>query len=131
MQDDNRIYLSDSLKDIIDFEEEKPQIKEKSNQIKVNQIYNIIETQYSNNKIILYPIEYCVKKKCIIIKSIIQKIDFNQLYTENIMIFNIMDSSKNIIKSYSCENFNIHINLKRLNENNYILKMKLKEIKHE
>jgi hypothetical protein len=125
MQDENRIYLSDSLKDILDLEETEKKIEVKNN---IN--FVSIQTQNSLNKIFTIPIQYEEKKKSIKLKLLIQNNHFNQLISENILdisfLFNL-----NILKYFSCENYSIYKKIKKLNENNYILILKLKEIKDE
>ena len=127
MQDENRIYLSDSLKDIIDIEEIPQKQQNKKNNITSN---FILQTQYSTKKIISLPLEYIEKNKKIILKSIIYNIDFNQLISEHILDISIT-SDTNTLKYFSCENYSIYKKIKKLNENNYILILKLKEIKDE
>lgn len=129
MQDDNRIFLSDSLKDIIDLEEKPQKIEFKSNKL----IFNIIKTQYSSNKIFSIITDFEEKKNKIIIKSLIQNINLEQLVSENILEFKLTTDTNenNIIKYFSCENYNIYKKLKKINENNYILILKVKEIKDE
>jgi hypothetical protein len=129
MQDDNRIFLSDSLKDIIDLEEKPQKIEFKSNKL----IFNIIKTQYSSNKIFSIITDFEEKKNKIIIKSLIQNINLEQLISENILEFKLTTDTNenNIIKYFSCENYNIYKKLKKINENNYILILKVKEIKDE
>ena len=129
MQDDSRIFLSDSLKDIIDLEEKPQKIEFKSNKL----IFNIIKTQYSSNKIFSIITDFEEKKNKIIIKSLIQNINLEQLVSENILEFKLTTDTNenNIIKYFSCENYNIYKKLKKINENNYILILKVKEIKDE
>ena len=135
MQDDNRIYLSDSLKDIIDLED-KPEVKELNKNFNnkviknVNQVFTEIKTIYSELKIIGVFHEYKKDKKKIIYSFIINENAMKQLLTEDIENITIIKDLINI-KFFSCEEYNIYYSIKKLSENIYILKTSIKEIKHE
>jgi len=135
MQDDNRIYLSDSLKDIIDLED-KPEVKELnknfSNKVikNFNQVYSEIKSVYSDNKIVGVLIKFIKKKNKIKYSFIINEVGMKQLVSSEIESISINNESNNI-KFFSCEEYNIYYSIKKLSENIYILKTSIKEIKHE
>jgi len=135
MQDDSRVYLSDSLKDIIDLED-KPESKELnknfSNKVikNVNQVFTEIKTVYSELKIIGVFHEYKRNKKKLEYSFVINESATKQLLTEDIENITIIKDLLNI-KFFSCEDYNIYYSIKKLSENIYILKIKLKEIKNE
>jgi len=131
MNDDNRVFISDSLKDLIDLDdkEEKEVKKEVLNNLRQDIVCEI--STFSNSLLGILT-EYSKKKNKIKLKLAINSKAFTQLLMEQIHKIEIksLHDMKNYLYQYDVENYNVLYSIKYKSENIYILNLEIKEQKN-
>lgn len=131
MNDDNRVFMSDSLKDLIDLDdkEEKEVKKEVLNNLRQD---IVCEISTFSNSLLGVVTEYSKKKNKIKLKLAINSKAFTQLLMEQIHKIEIksLHDMKNYLYQYDVENYNVLYSIKYKSENIYILNLEIKEQKN-
>ena len=128
MNDDNRVFISDSLKDLIDLDQKEEVIikKEIANGLKQE---IICEIKTFSNFFVGVLTEYSKKKNKIKLKLAINSKAFTFLLLDqiqNIEIKSLYDM-ENYLYNYNAENYNVLYSIKYKSENIYILNLEIKE----
>ncbi len=128
MNDDNRVFISDSLKDLIDLDQKEENMvkKEIANNLKQE---IICEIKTVSNLFIGILTEYSKKKNKIKLKLAINSKAFTFLLLDqiqNIEIKSLYDM-ENYLYRYDVENYNVLYSIKYKSENIYILNLEIKE----
>jgi len=131
MNDDNRVFISDSLKDLIDLDEKEE--KEVKKEVLNNLRQDIVcEISTFSNSLLGILTEYSKKKNKIKLKLAINSKAFTQLLMEQIHKIEIKSlyDMKNYLYQYDVENYNVLYSIKYKSENIYILNLEIKEQKN-
>ena len=131
MNDDNRVFMSDSLKDLIDLDQKEEIVikKEIANGLKQD---IVCEISTFSNSLLGVVTEYSKKKNKIKLKLAINSKAFTQLLMEQIHKIEIksLHDMKNYLYQYDVENYNVLYSIKYKSENIYILNLEIKEQKN-
>jgi hypothetical protein len=128
MNDDNRVFISDSLKDLIDLDQKEEVIikKEIANGLKQE---IICEIKTFSNFFVGVLTEYSKKKNKIKLKLAINSKAFTFLLLDQIQSIEIKSlyDIENYLYKYDTENYNVLYSIKYKSENIYILNLEIKE----
>jgi len=128
MNDDNRVFISDSLKDLIDLDQKEETVikKEIANGLKQE---IICEIKTVSNIFAGVLIEYTKKKNKIKLKLAINSKAFTFLLLDQIQSIEIKSiyDMENYLYNYDAENYNVLYSIKYKSENIYILNLEIKE----
>ena len=132
MNDDNRVFISDSLKDLIDIDQKEEKIS--NLEIKKDLKQEIIcKIKNFSSEFFGILTEYSKKKRKTKLKIIINSKAFTGILIEqinNVEIKSIFDM-ENYLYQYDNENYDILYSIKYKSENIYILNLEIKEHNHE
>jgi hypothetical protein len=132
MNDDNRVFISDSLKDLIDIDQKEEKIS--NLEIKKDLKQEIIcKIKNFSSEFFGILTEYSKKKRKTKLKIIINAKAFTGILIEqinNVEIKSIFDM-ENYLYQYDNENYDILYSIKYKSENIYILNLEIKEHNHE
>lgn len=132
MNDDNRVFISDSLKDLIDIDQKEEKLS--NFEIKKDLKQEIIcKIKNFSSEFFGILTEYSKKKRKTKLKIIINAKAFTGILIEqinNIEIKSIFDM-ENYLYQYDNENYDILYSIKYKSENIYILNLEIKEHNHE
>lgn len=132
MNDENRVFISDSLKDLIDIDQKEEKIS--NLEIKKDLKQEIIcKIKNFSSEFFGILTEYSKKKRKTKLKIIINAKAFTGILIEqinNVEIKSIFDI-ENYLYQYDNENYDILYSIKYKSENIYILNLEIKEHNHE
>lgn len=132
MNDENRVFISDSLKDLIDVDQKEEKIS--NLEIKKDLKQEIVcKIKNFSSEFFGILTEYSKKKRKTKLKIIINAKAFTGILIEqinNIEIKSIFDM-ENYLYQYDNENYDILYSIKYKSENIYILNLEIKEHNHE
>ena len=132
MNDENRVFISDSLKDLIDIDQKEEKIS--NLEIKKDLKQEIIcKIKNFSSEFFGILTEYSKKKRKTKLKIIINAKAFTGILIEqinNVEIKSIFDM-ENYLYQYDNENYDILYSIKYKSENIYILNLEIKEHNHE
>ena len=132
MNDDNRVFISDSLKDLIDIDQKEEKLS--NLEIKKDLKQEIIcKIKNFSSEFFGILTEYSKKKRKTKLKIIINAKAFTGILIEqinNVEIKSIFDM-ENYLYQYDNENYDILYSIKYKSENIYILNLEIKEHNHE
>jgi hypothetical protein len=132
MNDENRVFISDSLKDLIDVDQKEEKLS--NLEIKKDLKQEIVcKIKNFSSEFFGILTEYSKKKRKTKLKIIINAKAFTGILIEqinNVEIKSIFDM-ENYLYQYDNENYDILYSIKYKSENIYILNLEIKEHNHE